>query len=156
LRRSRGARELQVEALEAAQHVRGRVLVAARAGRAMLLLRDADVAQTVEQTLGADARLGAGQRRAGAAVDAEAEAEVLAPVRPIDPELGRIVEPARVAVRGCRKQHDDGAGRERDAADRRRDARETEGALQRALDAQTLLDEARDALALVAQQLLQV
>ncbi len=49
----------------------------------------------------ADARLGPGERRAGAGVDAEAEPEVLAAVHTVEAELGRVLELARVAVRGA-------------------------------------------------------
>ena len=55
--------ELEVEGLQAAQDVRRRVLVAARAGRTVLGLRDPDVGHAVEDPLDADR----GLRRARAA-----------------------------------------------------------------------------------------
>ena len=79
--RRRRRRELEVQLLEAAEQVDGRVLVAAGAGRAVRRLRDPDVGHAVEDAFEADARLGPGERRAGAGVDAEAEPEVLAAVR---------------------------------------------------------------------------
>ena len=74
-------RELEVQLGQAAQDERRHVVVAAVAGRAVLLLGDPDVGGAVEQPLEADPRLGPGQRRAGAGVDAAAEREVLAGVR---------------------------------------------------------------------------
>ena len=74
----------------------------------------------VEEALDADAGLGAGERRAGARVDAVSEREVLARVGAVDVELGGVVEVARIAVRGAVEHHHGRARRDVDAADRRR------------------------------------
>ena len=74
----------------------------------------------------------------------------------VDDELVRVLEAARVAVRGAGEHHHRRAGRDVDAADGRRDARQPEVALDRALEPQRLLDEVRDARAVVAQELLEV
>ena len=81
--------ELEVQSLQAAEDVGRRVLVAAGAGRAVLGLGDPDVGRAVEEALEADPRLGAGERRAGAGVDAVPERDVLAGVGAVDVELGR-------------------------------------------------------------------
>ena len=67
-----------------------------------------------------------------------------------------MLEAAGVAVRGAVDDHDGGARGDRDAAELGRHAREPEVALHRALDAQALLDEVRDELAVLAQQLLEL
>ena len=67
-----------------------------------------------------------------------------------------ILEAAGIAVRGAVDDHDGGARGDLDAAELRRHAREPEVALHRALDAQALLDEVRDELAVLAQQLLEL
>ena len=64
--------------------------------------------------------LGPGEGRTGARVDAVPERDVLTGVRAVEPELGGVVELARVAVRGAVEHHHGGAGREVDAADGRR------------------------------------
>ena len=94
-----------------------------------------------------DARLGARKRRAGARVGAVAERDVLAGVGAVDVELVGVLEAARVAVRGAVEHHHRRARGDVDAADGGRRARQAEVALDRALVAQRLLDEVRDAIA---------
>src|SRR5207244_2252110 len=110
--RSADRRELEVQALEAPHQVDRRVLVAARAGRTVLRLRDPDIRHAIEEALHADATLGPRERRAGARVDAEPEPDVLASVRSVEAELVRGVELAWVSVRGAR--HDENARPRRD------------------------------------------
>ena len=105
--------------LEPAQHVDRRVLVAARAGRAVLAFGDPDVGHAVEDAFEAHARLGPGEGRTDTRVDAEPEPEVMAAVGAVEAELGRRLEVARVAVRGAVVHHHGRARREVDAADRR-------------------------------------
>ena len=62
------------------------------------------------------------ERRAGTGVDAVAERDVLARVRAVELELVGALEAARVAVGGAVEHHHGRAGRDVDAADRRRDA----------------------------------
>ncbi len=145
-----------MQLLDTAEQVDGRVLVAAGTGGTVRRLRDPDVAHAVEDALEADAGLGPRERRARAGVDAEPEPEVLAAVHPVEAELVRIVELPRVVVRGAVEHHHGGAGREVDAADRRGDARQPELRVERGLEPQRLLDEGRDAVALVAQLLLEL
>jgi uncharacterized membrane protein len=89
-------------------------------------------------------------------VDAVPEPEVCATVRAIEPELARVLELARVAVRSVLHQEHGGAGGEVDPPDGGRNASEPERALQRALDPQLLFDERRDEIGVVAQLLLEV
>ena len=70
-------RELEVRGAQPAEDPRRFVLEAAVAGRAVVLLREADVAHPVEDALEADAALGPGQRPAGAGVGAASEGDVL-------------------------------------------------------------------------------
>ena len=109
-----------MELLEAAKQVDGRVLVATVPGWTVLRLRDPDVAHAVEDALEADAGLGARERCAGTGVDAEPEPEVLTAVHTVEAELVRVVELPRVVVRGSVEHHHGRAGRQVDAADRRR------------------------------------
>src|SRR5262249_58334191 len=89
--------------------------------------RDPDGGHAVEEPFDADTGLGPSQGSTRAGVDAEPEGQVLADVRPVEVELGRALEPARVTVGGTVEHHQGGAGRDVDPADGRRDAREPEG-----------------------------
>ena len=89
-------------------------------------------------------------------MDAVPERDVGARVVAVDTELGRALEPARVAVGGTVEDHDRRAGRDVDAAECRRDAGEPEVAFDRALEPQRFLDEVRDTTTLVSEQLLEV
>ena len=100
--------------------------------------------------------LGPRERRAGAAVDAGAERQVLAPVGPVEAELVRVVEVARVATGGVGHHEHGGPRREVDPAHRRAHLGQLERALQRRLGAQHLLDERRDEAVVVAQPLLEL
>src|SRR5262245_35638746 len=95
---STNRRELEVQPLQTAQHVRVRVALAAGTDRSVRLLGDPDVGQAVEQPIRAGDRLRPGERRARAAVDARPERDVLAVVRTPEAEVVRILELARVAV----------------------------------------------------------
>ena len=81
--------ELEVQLGEAAEDPRRLVAEAAVAGRAVVLLGQADVAHAVEDALEADPALGPGQRAAGAGVDAAPERDVGLGVGPVDAELVR-------------------------------------------------------------------
>ena len=94
--------ELEVEAADTAQDVGRHVVVAAGAGRAVLLLGDPDVVHPVEQALDGDATLGARERRTGARVRAVTEREVLARVGALDLEVGRDARSGR--DRGSRRR----------------------------------------------------
>ena len=122
----------------------------------MLRLRDRDVAHAVEHSLDADACFRTSERRAGAGVDAVPERDVLAGVHPIGSELVGVLEAARVAVGRPGDHHHRGAGGDVDAADGGRHPRQPEVTLHRALEAQGLLDEARDAIGFTAEQVLEV
>ena len=74
----------------------------------------------------------------------------------VDPELGRALEPPRVAVGGAVQQHHGRARRDVDAADGRGPAREAEVGLHRALDAEHLFEEVRDEVAVGAQLVLEL
>ena len=148
--------ELEVQLGEAAEDPGRLVVEAAVAGRAVVLLGEADVVHAVEDALEADAALGAGERAAGARVVAAPERDVRLRVRAVDAELGRALEAPGVAVGGAVEQHHRRARRDVDAADRRGAAGEAEVGLHRALDAQHLLEEVRDALAVGAQLVLEL
>src|SRR6478672_8904849 len=109
--------ELQMEGAQPAEDEGRHVLVAPGARRTVLGLGDRDVRHAVEEALDADAGLGAGQRCAGAGVDAVAEGEMLACIRAFDDEVAGIVEKARVAVGGAVEHHDGRAGGDGDAGD---------------------------------------
>ena len=94
--------ELEVQLGEAAEDPRRLVVEAAGAGRAVVLLGQADVAHPVEDALEADPALGPGERAAGARVGAAAERDVGLGVGAVDAELGRALEPAR--GRGWRRR----------------------------------------------------
>ena len=74
---SRARRELQVQLLEAAEHVGGVVVVAPGVGRAVVGLGDSDVGRAIEEPLDGDLGLRARERCADARVDAVPEREVL-------------------------------------------------------------------------------
>ena len=63
----------------------------------------ADVRRALEQALERDPHLDAGQRAPGAGVDPASERDVLAPVRPVEPELVRRLEALRIAFAACGK-----------------------------------------------------
>ena len=94
--------------------------------------------------------------RAGAGVVAAAERDVGLRVRPVDAELGRALEPPRVAVGGAVQQHHGRARGDVDAADGRGPAGEPEVGLHRALDPEHLLEEVRDAVAVGPQLVLEL
>ena len=104
---------------EAAEDPGRLVVEAAVAGRAVVLLGEADVVHPVEDALEADPALDPGERAAGAGVGAAPEGDVGLGVGPVDAELGRALEAPRVAVGGAVEQHHRGAGRDVDAADAR-------------------------------------
>ena len=83
-------RELDVELGEPAQDERRLVDVAAGIGRPCFSSLDGDVGHPVQDALDRDPALDAGQRRAGAGVDAAAERDVLADVLAVQRELVRI------------------------------------------------------------------
>jgi len=91
--------EFQVQLGKPTQDVGRDVLVATAACRAVVRLADPDVRGAVEQTLEPDPGLGAGQRRAGTAVDSAAEGEVLAGVLAIRVEGVRILEAASASLK---------------------------------------------------------
>src|SRR5438445_4141216 len=96
--------ELEMEVGQAPEQVGRQVLVAAGAGRTMRRLGDRDVRRAVEETVEGDATLGAGERCARAGVNAEAEGQMLAGVRPVDVELVWVLEEPGVSVGGAREQ----------------------------------------------------
>src|SRR4051794_40565917 len=126
--------ELQVQLGHAAQDEGGDVAVAARSGGSVVLLRDADLAQPIEQALDTHPSLRAGQLAAHAGVDAAAERQVLARVLAVDLELVRVLEPLGVPACGAVEQHQRRTGWYVDTAELRRDAGQPEVALHRALD----------------------
>src|SRR4051794_7157694 len=83
----RSRAELQVQARDTAQDERRDVAVAAGTGGAVVLLRDPDLTQPVEQPLDADPAFGAGELAAHAGVHAPTEGEVLTRVLAVDAEL---------------------------------------------------------------------
>ena len=94
--------ELEVQLREAAQDPGRLVAEAAVAGRAVVLLGQADVAHPVEDALEADPALGPGERATGARVGAAPERDVGLGVVAVDAELGRALEPPR--DRGWRRR----------------------------------------------------
>ena len=151
-----GEVEFQMQLGEPAQDVGRNVLVATVSGRAVVRLADPDVGGAVEQPLEPDPGFGAGQRRAGAAVDAAAEGQVLTGVLAVGIERVRILEAARIAVGRPVDHHQRAAGADGFLADGGRHPRQPEVALDRALDAQALLDEVRQQAAVLAQPALDV
>jgi hypothetical protein len=85
-----------VEVVETAEHPRRFVAEAARAGRAVVLFRQPDVARAVEDAFEADPGLGSRQRAARAGVRAASERDVLAGVGAVEAELGWALEAAGV------------------------------------------------------------
>src|SRR3954468_12676948 len=149
-------RELDVELVQAPKDPGRLVVEPALPGGTMVLFGEPDVAHPVEDALDADAALGARERPTGARVDAAPERDVLLRVGPVDPELGRALEPPRIAVGGAVEQHHRRARGDVDAADRRVATGETEVGLHGALDPQRLLDEVRDALTVHAELVLEL
>src|SRR3974390_2897643 len=74
--------ELQMQLLQSAQKIDRLMLVAAGAGGAVHLLRDADVAEAFEQPVETGTHLGARQRSARAGMRPAAEGQVFADIRP--------------------------------------------------------------------------
>ena len=89
-------------------------------------------------------------------MDAAAEGEVLPRVGAVEAEIGGALEAPGVAVGRAVQQHHRRTGRDLDAADRRRPAGQAEVGLHRALDAQRLLDELRDAVVVRAELVLEL
>ena len=148
--------ELEVERGEAAEEVGGEVVPVAVAGRAVGALGDGDVRGAFEQPVDRDPPLGAGEVSARAVVGALPERQVVAGVGTGDVELGRVLEPAGIAVGRPRQEQHRAPGGDGDARHRRRDLGHPELGPQRALVAQRLLDEVRDQLSVVAQGVLDV
>ena len=133
------------------------VLVGPGTRRTVLLLGDRDVGGAVEEAVEGHPALGPGERRSGARVDAVAERDVLPGVGAVDVELVRVLEHPGVAVgrRRARSMRLLPAGISTPPSSVRTRAIRNWRA-ERALEAQRLLDEVRDALAVLAHQLLQV
>src|SRR4029453_9917650 len=91
--------DLEVQALDAAEHVGREVAEAASACRPMGLVGDPDVRGSLEDSLHCSPRFEAGQRRTAAEVGTVAEGEVLTGVRTVGPELVGLLELAGVPVR---------------------------------------------------------
>ena len=109
-----------------------------------------------QKALDADPRLRPGQRPPGTGVRPAPEGQVLLGVGPVHPELVRVLEPAGIASGRAVEHHDRRAGGDVDSAHRRPGAGQPEVALDRALVAQALLDEVRDAAAVLAEATLDV
>src|SRR6201991_4348092 len=139
-----------------AQDVGRNVLVAAVSGWAVVLLADPDGRGAIEQPLEPDPGFRAGQRGAGAAVDAAAEGQMLTGVLAVGIEGVRILEASRIAVGRPVDHHERAAGADGFLADGGRHTREPAVALDWALDAQALLDEVRQQAAIVAKLALDV
>src|ERR1700752_4799805 len=90
--RSAGPGVLQVELAQAAEDERRGVGELTRAGRAVVLVGDADVAHAVEHALERDARLRSRERRARAGVHPVSERDVLPRVGTVDDELIGVLE----------------------------------------------------------------
>src|SRR5262245_26953215 len=138
---SAGRCELQLECVEPAQHVDRRVVVLACTVGTVHGFVDPDVIHAVEDPFETHPTLGARERRARARVDAEPEADVLAAVGAVGAHVGRALEVTRVAVGGTFDHHDGRTGWDVDVADLRVATRQSEVALDRALDAHDLFDE---------------
>src|ERR1700733_12469698 len=98
--------EVELQGVEAVEHVRLHVVVVAGARGTVRLFVDADVGRPLEQPLDRDAGLRPSQRRPRAGVDAVAEGDVAAHVLPGRAELGRALELARIAGGGPVRQED--------------------------------------------------
>src|SRR4051812_21809683 len=117
-------------------------------------LREADVSGAIEDPFQAYPPLDACQWATWTGVRAASERDVRANTVAVDAELGRALELVGIAVGGTVQQHDRGAGGDLDAADRRRAPGQPEVGLDRALDAQRLLDELRYQRGVLAQLVL--
>src|SRR6476646_11429190 len=126
------------------------VLIAAFIRSPVLALRNPDIGGAIPQAFEADPGLGAGQRRAGAAVDAATEGEVLAGVLAFGVERVGIFEAAWVAIGGPVEHHQRAAGADGFVADGRRHPRQSEVTLDGALDSQAFLDEVREQATVLA------
>src|SRR5215470_3676390 len=136
--------EFEVQAGQPAEHIGSQVLVAAVASGAVHRFRDPDVRRAVEEPLDRDTRLRTGERGSRTGVDAMPERQVAADVLPLDAELGRALELARVPAGGTVDHQDRGAGRDGHAAELGRLQGQPELGLDPALGPQRLLDEPRD------------
>src|SRR3546814_15166262 len=86
---------------QAAQDERRQITVAARTGRTVDFLGDADVAGVVEHAIEADDRLGARQRRTGGGMAAAAEGDMPASV--VEPRWKDGAEGKQGDVRGAER-----------------------------------------------------
>src|SRR4029077_17324886 len=143
--RRRSRRELEVQGAQPAEDPGRFVDEATRGWGTVVRLRETDVVHPVEDALQADAGFAARQRPSRAGVRAAPERDVLPGVRPVEPELGGALEVSRVAVRGAVQQHDRRARGDVDVADPGGPPGQAEVGLDRALDAERLLDEVGDA-----------
>src|SRR5204862_3054589 len=109
-----------------------------------------------EDALEADPALDPGQRATRTGVDAATKRDVVEGVLPVDLEVVGALEAPGVAVGGPVEEHDRRPGLDLDVADRRCALGEPEVRLHRALDAQRLLDEVRDAVLVLAQLVLKL
>src|SRR5262245_46859418 len=100
--------------------------------------------QSCEQSLEADARLGAGKTGADTEVLAVTERDVAPCVRTLRVEAVGIFEHQGITVGGADHRHQDGARRDVDAGDLGVLQGHAEGPLDGALEAQTFLDEIGD------------
>ena len=116
-------------------------------GRAVVLFGEPDVPHAVEDPLDAHPALHPGQGPPGAGVDAAPERDVDLGVRPVDPELVGALEQPGVTVGRAVEQHHRRPRGDVDAGHVGVPTGQAEVGLDRALDAQRLLDEARDPVA---------
>src|SRR5437588_10317369 len=107
-----------MEIRQAAEQVGRQVLVSTAPRWPVGGLGDGDVRRAIEEAVEGDPTLGPSERRACAGVDAEAEAEVLAGIAPVDVELVGILEEPWVTVGRAREQEHAGAGGDVDAGER--------------------------------------
>ena len=148
--------EVEVQGVDAEEDERRGVLVSPRVRWAVVCLRDPDVVESVEHALEGDAPFRAHERSARAEVCAASERHVLARVDAVDVELRRALELPRVAVARAQEQDQRAARRDRHAAELARSSRHPEAHLRRALEAECLLDEVGNAVAILPQLLLQL
>ena len=142
-----------METAQATKHVRRQVFEAASTRRAVRGFRYLDIRRAIEETLYADATFGSGKGSSRTGVNAVPKRQMMAGVGSIDAELPRALELARVATSDAVEHHHRGAGGNIHPAELRRDTRQAEVALDRALQPQSLLDKIRYKFALVPKQL---
>ena len=152
-----GRGELDVQVVQAAQDPRRLVREVSGTRRAVMLVGEPDVAHPVEDPLDADATLGT---RPAALRDRSAtpttEGHVLLRVGAVQPELLGTLEPSWIAIGRAVEDHHRRSRCDLHAADRGAAAGQPEVRLHRALDAQRLLDEVRDALPVRPQLVLEL